>query len=72
MQEMTLELLAELLDKPETCELEFKSGSEKFSYAKLGEYCSAMASSIDGVGYIIIGISDARPRKFLLWRRQVA
>ena len=64
MEEITLELLAELLDKPETYELEFKSGRKKFSYAKLGEYCSAMASSIDGTGYIIIGVSNA-DRKFI-------
>ena len=65
MVEITLELLADLLNKPETYELEFKSGSNKFDYEKLGQYCSAMASSINGTGYIVIGVSDARPRDWL-------
>ena len=65
MEEITLELLAELLDEPETYELEFKSGSSRFDYDKLGQYCAAMASSNDGVAYIIIGVSDGRPRDFI-------
>jgi ATP-dependent DNA helicase RecG len=48
---------------PENQKLEFKEAKNNFSKDKLREYCVAIAN--EGGGHIVLGVSDAIPRKIV-------
>jgi ATP-dependent DNA helicase RecG len=59
---ITLETLEKWLLVPtETERLEFKEAKEKYGRTNLLEYCTALAN--EGGGYIVLGVTDKRPRK---------
>jgi len=59
---ITLETLEKWLLVPtETERLEFKEAKQQFDSAKLLKYCVALAN--EGGGYIILGVTDKRPRQ---------
>ncbi|MEY3867306.1 MAG: hypothetical protein RLZZ338_1197 [Cyanobacteriota bacterium] len=59
---ITLETLEKWLLVPtETEHLEFKEAKQQFDSTKLLKYCVALAN--EGGGYIVLGVSDKRPRQ---------
>lgn len=59
---ITLETLEKWLLVPtETEHLEFKEAKQQFDSTKLLKYCVALAN--EGGGYIVLGITDKRPRQ---------
>lgn len=59
----SLEWLEELLTQSENERLEFKEAKRNFDSEKLTQYCVALAN--EGGGYIILGVSDKKPRKIV-------
>jgi len=53
--------LRELLGARENEHLEFKQASQNFHFEKLVKYCAAFAN--EGGGAIVLGVTDARPRR---------
>jgi ATP-dependent DNA helicase RecG len=59
---ITLETLEKwLLVATETEHLEFKEAKQQYDSTKLLKYCVAIAN--EGGGYIILGVTDKRPRQ---------
>ena len=59
---ITVETLERWLDAPaETERLEFKEAKQQFDSTKLLKYCIALAN--ERGGYIVLGVTDKRPRK---------
>ena len=59
---ITLETLEKWLLVPtETEHLEFKEAKQQFDSTKLLKYCVALAN--EGGGYIVLGVTDKRPRQ---------
>jgi ATP-dependent DNA helicase RecG len=58
---VTPEQINALLGHIEGENLEFKEAQNRFSFDDLARYCAALAN--EGGGKIILGVSDARPRK---------
>lgn len=59
----TKEHLEEWLKEPEIETLEFKASRKGLHFDELARYCAAIAN--DGGGYLIIGVTDKRPREVL-------
>jgi ATP-dependent DNA helicase RecG len=57
----TLQQLHHWLGARENEHLEFKEAKEGFHFEKLAKYCAALAN--EGGGYIILGVTDRRPRR---------
>ena len=55
------QLLVALMDKAEDEHLEFKAASHNYSRQDVWRYCVALAN--EGGGYLVLGVSDKRPRK---------
>jgi Putative DNA-binding domain len=51
----------EWLDAKEDEHLEFKEAKSNFHFEKLVKYCAALAN--EGGGYILLGVTDKRPRQ---------
>jgi len=49
-----------ILDAPEGRNVEFKKAQNRFDFEELVNYCVALAN--EGGGFIVLGVSDARPR----------
>jgi ATP-dependent DNA helicase RecG len=60
---MDLDLLHHLLTQPEGERLEFKEWKRKGDAEALGRYGSALAN--EGGGYLVLGVTDRRPRKIV-------
>lgn len=59
---ITLETLEKWLNAPaETEQLEFKEAKQQYDTTKLLRYCVALAN--EGGGYLILGVTDKRPRR---------
>lgn len=59
---ITLESLEKWLNAPaETERLEFKEAKQQYDTTKLLRYCVALAN--EGGGYLVLGVSDKRPRR---------
>ncbi len=59
---INLEILEKwLLTPTETEQLEFKEAKNQFDSIKLLKYCVALAN--EGGGYIVLGVTDKRPRQ---------
>src|SRR6059058_4809428 len=58
---ITPEQLQEWLTARESEHLEFKEAKSNFHFDKLVKYCAALAN--EGGGSIVLGVTDARPRK---------
>ena len=59
---ITLENLEKWLNAPaETEQLEFKEAKQQFDSTKLLKYCVALAN--EGGGYIVLGVTNKRPRQ---------
>lgn len=52
-----------IADNNETLNLEFKEAKFQYDSTKLKKYCVALAN--EGGGYLILGVSDKRPRKIV-------
>ncbi|GBO52889.1 hypothetical protein APA_690 [Pseudanabaena sp. lw0831] len=50
-----------LLAPTETERLEFKEAKQQFNQTKLLKYCVALSN--EGGGYIVLGVTDKRPRQ---------
>lgn len=59
----THEQLRHWLGEPEGTNLEFKEAQRRYDFEKLVEYCVALAN--EGGGKIILGVTDARPRRIV-------
>lgn len=59
----TIEQLHHGLKEPEGIHLEFKEAKQNYHFDKLVEYCVALAN--EGVGKVILGVADKRPRRIV-------
>ena len=59
----SLKQLENYLAQPEGLNIEFKEAKNRYDFEKLKNYCVALAN--EGGGKIILGVSDARPRKIV-------
>ena len=57
------EQFSALLAAPEDGHLEFKEAKSSFEFEQLVRYCAALAN--EGGGYLILGVSDKRPRQIV-------
>lgn len=60
---VTLDQLDALLCGVEGENLEFKEAKNRFDFTELAKYCAALAN--EGGGKVILGVTDARPRKIV-------
>lgn len=58
---ISIEQLEQWLNAKEDEHLEFKEAKSNFHFEKLVKYCAALAN--EGGGSIVLGVTDARPRK---------
>lgn len=51
----------EMLESPEGANIEFKSASKGFEFEDIAKYAVAIAN--EGGGYLVLGVTDSRPRQ---------